>query len=212
MGLKIVLATRNRGKIREIRKIISDIDVELLGLDEFPPFPQPEENGATFLENALLKAKAAHRVTGLPTLSDDSGLEVEALGGGPGVFSARYGGSSLSDGDRYRKLLEELEGVPEEKRGARFRCVMVIYPRPGKKTGALITEGILEGRISIKPAGRSGFGYDPVFLVPEAGKTAAQMSLEEKNRISHRYRALVEMKALLIREYGLSLKERKEQV
>ena len=207
---KIVLATRNRGKIREIKKIISDINIEMLGLDDFPPFPEAEENGESFRENALIKARAASRATGLPALSDDSGLEVDALHGAPGIHSARYGGPSLSDTDRCFKLLEALRDIPEERRSARFRCVMVLFPRPGEESGALVTEGILEGRISFEPAGESGFGYDPVFLVPEEGKTAAQMTMEEKNRISHRYRALVEMKALLVRELALPVNKQGE--
>lgn len=199
MGLKIVLGTRNEGKISEIRRIMRDVDVELLDSRDFPPFPEPPEEGETFLENALSKAKAVHAATGIPALADDSGLEVEALGGEPGVLSARFGGNGLSDAQRSAKLLERLGGVPTEKRGARFCCVMVLYPAPGTEDEALVTEGFLYGRITTEPAGDNGFGYDPVFFVPERDMTVAQMNPDEKNAISHRYRALIEMKWLLAR-------------
>jgi XTP/dITP diphosphohydrolase len=195
--MKIVVASRNAGKFAEISGILSGSGLELAGLGGFTPYPEPEETGATFLENAVIKARAAHAATGLPALADDSGLEVDALGGAPGIRSARYGGDGLNDAGRYMKLLEELEGTPEKERSARFRCVMVLYPAPGGDGGALVTEGILEGRITREPAGENGFGYDPVFFIPGAGKTAAEMTPEEKNSISHRYRALVEMRAML---------------
>lgn len=206
MGLDIVLATRNTGKIREIKKILSDLDINLYEAGDFPPFPEPAENGETFLENALLKAKAVHSATGLPALADDSGLEVEALEGAPGVRSARLGGEGLTDLDRLMKVLEALDGVPEEKRGARFRCVMALHPAREGTGGSLVAEGFVYGRINFEPIGENGFGYDPIFFVPERGLTTAQMTPEEKNGISHRYRALVEMKWLLVREYGVKLK------
>ena len=206
MGMRVVLATRNAGKIREIRDILSDLDIELLGIDEFPHYTEPPEEGDTFEDNALSKARAAYLGTGLPALADDSGIEVDALDGGPGIRSARYGGGGLTDGERTMKLLQALEGVPEEGRGARFKCVSVFYPSPGEGGGALVTEGLLYGRISFEPAGENGFGYDPVFFLPERGVTVAQMEPVEKNSISHRYRALVEMKWLLAGELGLELK------
>lgn len=202
MGLKIVLGTRNEGKISEIRRIMRDVDVELLDSRDFPPFPEPPEEGETFLENALSKAKAVHAATGIAALADDSGLEVDALGGEPGVRSARFGGNGLSDAERSAKLLERLGGVPGEKRGARFCCIMALYPAPGTDDEALVTEGYLYGRIAAEPAGDNGFGYDPVFFVPERDVTVAQMEPDEKNAISHRYRALIEMKWLLARSYG----------
>jgi len=202
--MKIVLGTRNKGKIREIEHIIGDVEVDLHRLEAFPPFPEPPEDGDTFLENAMAKAKAASEETGLPALADDSGLEVDALGGGPGVLSARYGGDGLSDGERSRTLLEALGHVPREQRGAHFRCVMALYPAPGGEREALVTEGLLYGEIATEPSGENGFGYDPVFFVPEHGMTLAQMTLDEKNAISHRFRALLEMKYLLIRECGLA--------
>ncbi len=208
MTARLALATRNAGKIREIRHILADLDVELLGADEFPPFPEPEESGESFLENAIAKARAVHRATGLPALADDSGIEVDALGGGPGVRSARYGGPGLSDADRWRRLLAELEGVPPERRGARFRCVAALVPAPGSRDGAIWTEGFLHGRIAEAPRGANGFGYDPVFYLPELGRTVAEMTAEEKNAISHRYRAFLEMKHLLAREYGIAKAQR----
>jgi len=197
--MRIVVASHNAGKIAEISSILSGSGIELAGLEDFAPYPEPVESGNTFLENAMIKAVAAHEATGLPALADDSGIMVDALGGLPGVRSARYGGEGLADSERGMKLLEELEGIPDGERTARFMCVMVLYPAPGAGGDALVTEGILEGRIAREPAGENGFGYDPVFYVPEAGMTAAEMKPAGKNRISHRYRALVEMKALLER-------------
>ncbi|MDZ7860570.1 MAG: non-canonical purine NTP pyrophosphatase [Candidatus Krumholzibacteriota bacterium] len=242
VDLKLVLATGNRGKISEIKGILSDLDIEILSAEDFESFPDPEETGETFLENALIKAGAAYRKTQVMALADDSGIEVDYLGGGPGVRSARYGGEGLDDSERYIKLLDELKGVPESKRGARFRCVMALYPLPktvsgcedneiseyllshikeieedgpedplrggrDRSPGAFVTEGFLYGRISDKPAGENGFGYDPVFYIPQEGRTAAQMSRKEKNRISHRYRALVEMKSLLASYFGLKKRD-----
>ncbi len=200
--MKIVLATRNEGKIREMRSIFSDLEVEMLDYRDFPPMEQPPETGDTFLENALAKAKAVHAATGLPAIADDSGIEVDALDGGPGVRSARYGGEGLSDSDRSRLLLEELREVPEDRRGARFRCVMALYPAPGTDDEVLVTEGVFHGRIAPSPSGDNGFGYDPVFFVPERGVTVAEMSEADKNGTSHRYRAGVEMKYMLKKKLG----------
>lgn len=209
--MRIVLATGNRGKIREIRDILSGLDLAILSAEDFEDFPRPPETGKTFLENALIKAKAVYRHTSIPALADDSGIEVDFLNGRPGIESARYGGEGISDEERYLRLLEEMGEVPDEKRGARFRCVMALYParalaekmpgmgipEPGKD-GALVTEGYLYGRIAREPSGEGGFGYDPVFYIPQEGRTAAELSPERKNSISHRYRALVEMKNILV--------------
>jgi XTP/dITP diphosphohydrolase len=200
--MRIILATRNEGKIREMKSILSGLDLELLDYRDVPSMEPPTEEGETFLENALSKAKAVHAATGLPALADDSGIEVDALDGGPGARSARYGGEGLSDRERSQLLLEELRTVPEESRGARFRCVMVLYPAPGTADEALVTEGIFHGRIAARPSGSNGFGYDPVFYVPERGVTVAEMSEEEKNGTSHRYRAGVEMKYMLRKIIG----------
>ncbi len=197
MALKIVVATRNSGKIREIEKILSGSGIEMKRLDDFPLFPEPEETGDSFFDNALIKARAAHKATGLAALADDSGIEVDALGGRPGVESARYGGEGASDPDRWKLLLGELKGKTGEERRARFRCVMVLYPAPGTADRIFMSEGILEGMIAEEPAGSNGFGYDPVFYVPGEGMTVAQMDPGRKNMISHRYRALVEMKGLI---------------
>jgi XTP/dITP diphosphohydrolase len=207
LSLSIVLATRNAGKIREMRAILSDLDVAILDSRDFAPFPEPLEEGETFFDNAVSKAKAVHRATGLAALADDSGIEVDALQGAPGVRSARYGGAGLSDGDRCAMLLEALRGVPEEKRGAHFHCVAVLYPAPGAQRKGIVTEGFLYGKIAGAPRGSSGFGYDPVFYVPERGKTVAEMDAEEKDSLSHRYRALLEMKFVLEREFGVKFRD-----
>lgn len=201
--MRIVIASRNRGKVREIGQIFAGLGIELVTLDDVPPFPEPAETGETFLENARIKARAAAEAAGLPALADDSGIEVDALDGAPGVRSARYGGPGLDDAGRCERLLAALRGVPEEKRGANFRCVMVLWPPPEADWEPLATEGFFYGRIAERPAGANGFGYDPVFFVPEAKRTAAEMTAEEKNAMSHRYRALVEMKHLVIGAFGL---------
>jgi XTP/dITP diphosphohydrolase len=211
--MKIVLATRNPDKIREIEAIMGGIDVSLLRADAFDGIPDVIEDGNTLEENALKKARAIRDFTGLCALSDDTGLEVDVLDGAPGVFSARYAGVDGGYEANNRKLLEDLSGVPQEKRTARFRCVMAfalaeeIADRLHDSTAAahtdvpdaLVTEGILEGRITTEKRGESGFGYDPIFEVPTLGQTLSEIGLEEKNRISHRYRALVEMRELLLR-------------
>lgn len=203
MSGRIVLATRNAGKIREIRNILAGLDVELLDARDFPPFPEPAEDGETYLENALAKARAVRAATGLPALADDSGIEVDALGGAPGVRSARYGGAGLSDADRCARLLEELAAVPAELRGARFRCVAVLFPAPGSEDRWLVAEGFLHGTIAAAGRGANGFGYDPVFFVPEKGMTVAEMTAGEKDALSHRYRAFLEMKHMLVRGRAL---------
>ncbi|MDP2690315.1 MAG: RdgB/HAM1 family non-canonical purine NTP pyrophosphatase, partial [Deltaproteobacteria bacterium] len=170
--------------------------VVVLSLDDIPPLEFPPEQGATFEENALAKARFVSMRSNLPALADDSGLEVDCLGGRPGVYSARYAGAGATDEENYLKLLKELEGVPEGKRGARFRSV-VAFVSPG---GAEATfDGVFEGVIAKAPRGSGGFGYDPVFFVPEAEKTAAEMSEEEKNAISHRGKALKKLKNWLLR-------------
>lgn len=191
--MKIVLATRNRGKIKEIKEILSG--VEVLTLDDLPNLTMPPETGQTFRDNALSKALSIAEKTKLPALADDSGLEVDALGGRPGVFSARYAGEDATDTDNYLKLLDEMKGVAMEKRKARFRCVMALAFPDGQ--GAFTFDGVFEGYIASEPRGKGGFGYDPVFFVPERNKTAAELTLEEKNAISHRARALRKLKEFL---------------
>jgi len=184
--MKLLIATRNQGKLREYRALLADLELELIGLDEAGITLQVEETGTTFEENATLKARAYARASGLLTLADDSGLEVDALGGEPGIYSARYDGQGGSDSDRCWLLLQRLKGVPDGERGARFRCVIAIATPEGK---VYTSEGTCEGRIAFHPQGTYGFGYDPVFFVPQYGRTMAQLPPELKNCISHRARA-----------------------
>ncbi len=191
---KVVIATRNRGKIRELQALLEDLGLELVSVGDIEGVPEVVEDGATFLENAVKKAVEVARATGLAAIADDSGLEVDALGGRPGVYSARYAGEGASDEDNYRKLLKELEGIPEKERTARFKCVMVAARPDGTH---IWTEGACEGVIASEPKGSQGFGYDPVFYLPDKGRTMAQLSKEEKNAISHRGRAMRRLKEML---------------
>ncbi|PLX47308.1 MAG: Non-canonical purine NTP pyrophosphatase [Desulfobulbaceae bacterium] len=186
----IVLATRNKGKIKEFQKILKDYPVDLKSLDDFGPIPEAVEDGATFDDNAYKKAHFTAKVLGLPAISDDSGLTVEALDGRPGVHSARYAGDKATDQDNIDKLLDEMAGVSNRK--AAFECVISIAVPSGP---ALTYEGRCEGEISSEPRGDSGFGYDPVFYYPDFDKTFAEASMEEKNKVSHRGRALAEVAA-----------------
>jgi XTP/dITP diphosphohydrolase len=185
----LVLATRNRGKTKEIRESLKDFPVDIKNLDDFGPIPEIEEDGTTFDENAFKKASFTARILGIPAMGDDSGLKVAALNGAPGVYSARYAGENASDQENNTKLLREMEGV--EDRSAAFICLISIAVPCGI---ALTYEGGCEGMISTTPAGKNGFGYDPVFYYPSLGKTFAQLSSEEKNLISHRGKALAEVK------------------
>ena len=191
--MELVVATRNPGKLREIAAILAELGdaVHVRSLSEYPLVPDVPETGATFEQNAVLKARAVGQATGLAALADDSGLEVDALGGAPGVKSRRIAGSQASDADRIAWLLQRLEGVPPERRTARFRSVVALgLPH---SAGAITTEtfhGTCQGRILEAPRGAGGFGYDPVFLVVEFGRSMAELSIEEKNRVSHRARAL----------------------
>lgn len=183
----IVVATRNPGKLREIVAILGDLPARLVGLDAMPAMPEVREDGASFLDNAVKKARHYAACSGLWVLADDSGLEVDALGGAPGVRSARYAGPGSDDAANNAKLLAELAGVPEHERTARFRCVVVLADGEAVLARA---EGTVEGVILDEPRGGEGFGYDPLFFVPSLGCTTAELSLEQKNRISHRGRAL----------------------
>lgn len=199
MTATLVLATRNAGKVVEIRHLLSDMDIQVLTLDAFENAPEVEETGVTFQENAELKAKAIAAFTRQWTLADDSGLEVKALGGRPGVYSARYAGTEATDTDRYQKLLDELQGVTEPDRQARFQCVAALATPEGAVT---FFKGICSGRIIFEPRGRNGFGFDPVFLPEGYSQTMAELSLEDKNTISHRSlavkQACAHLKRLLI--------------
>lgn len=197
---EILLATRNEGKRKELVDILQEllIPVKVLSLTDFPDAPQVVEDGTTFYENAVKKAKEIMKFSGLLTLADDSGLEVYALGGAPGVFSSRFAGEGASDEANRLKLLKVMEGVPEEARGARFKCVVALAEPEGRVWTA---EGVCEGKIGYGPRGEGGFGYDPLFILPQFGKTFAELPNEVKNRISHRAKA---MKALF-REYMKNL-------
>ncbi len=184
----IILATRNAGKAKELQEMLKDFPVEIKNLNDFGPIPEVEEDGETFDDNAYKKALFAAKVLGLPAIADDSGLVVEALDGAPGVRSARYAGENATDQDNIDKLLKELEG--QSNRKAAFECVLSIAVPSGP---ALTYEGHCDGEITLQPRGNAGFGYDPVFYSPEYGKTFAEISSQEKNRVSHRGRALAEL-------------------
>jgi len=185
--MKVVLATRNRGKVSEMQALLRDLDVEILPVDEVGDIPDVIEDGNTFYENAMKKAREVAAASGLVAIADDSGLEVDALAGRPGVFSARYAGEGATDQENYLRLLEEMKGVPRQERTARFRCVMVACRPDGE---CISSEGKCEGRITDSPRGSQGFGYDPVFVPEGDRRTMAELSREEKNRISHRAAAL----------------------
>lgn len=184
---ELLLATRSAGKIREIREITASLGLRWRSLDDFPDVDEAVEDGDTFLANATRKAVYYSTATGLPALADDSGLEVDALGGEPGVHSAYYAGHPRDDAANNRKLVQMLRGVPAERRTARFRCVMVIARR---ECSLAETNGSIEGVIVDEPRGGNGFGYDPHFFVPHLGKTTAELPSAGKNRISHRGIAL----------------------
>jgi XTP/dITP diphosphohydrolase len=188
MTRKILLASNNPGKVREIQAILADHDMEIVPQSAFA-IPEAAETGLTFVENAILKARHAAKLSGLPAIADDSGLEVDALGGAPGVISSRYAGEGASDADNNARLLRELQGVPDERRTARFRCVMV-FLRHEHDPSPIIGQGVWDGVILREARGAGGFGYDPLFLVPEKGCASAELPAEEKNRHSHRGKAL----------------------
>lgn len=185
-GRRVVVATRNRGKLREILRLLADAGVsfDLVTIDELAPDAELPEDEATFEGNALSKARAAATVTGLPALADDSGLEVDALDGAPGVWSARYAGLPSDDGRNNAKLLDAMAGIDPQRRRARFRCVAAFVDRA--RDLELTRAGACEGEILSVPRGDQGFGYDPLFLLPEKGRTMAELPLDEKNAVSHR--------------------------
>ncbi len=192
--LKIVLATGNTNKLRELRQMLQDTDISIAGLDEFPDYPEVVEDGKSFAENALKKARAAAQHCHMVAVADDSGLEVDILEGRPGIYSARYAGDDADDKKNNEKLLEELSGVPEEKRTARFCCVIAVVDMTGNET---TVEGTYKGLILNSPRGGLGFGYDPLFLDPVSGLTFAEMEPDRKNRISHRASAMQGLKKIL---------------
>jgi len=185
--LELIIATRNRGKVREIRRALKGLGLRIYTLNEFSDVPEIEEDGKSFSENALKKARFYSRFFGKLTIADDSGLEVDSLKGLPGIYSARYAGKGASNRENNRRLLREMEGIPLSKRGARFKCAIAIVSKGGKE---VVAEGSCKGRIGFREVGKKGFGYDPLFILPQYGKTMAQLTLEKKNRISHRGKAL----------------------
>jgi XTP/dITP diphosphohydrolase len=200
--VKICLATRNRGKVADVQHLLSGLDVEIVPVIDLEGVPEVEETGVTFAENAVLKARTVGTACGMPTLADDSGLEVDALGGAPGVYSARYAGGE-GDGANNRKLLGALAGVPAEKRTARFRSVVAFYdPASGE---LLLGEGACEGVVLDAPRGDGGFGYDPLFYSPELGMTFAEAHIAQKGHVSHRARAFQDLLPKLRDYLGVAL-------
>ncbi len=190
----MIIATRNKGKIREIREALKGLSLQIYSLRDFPEAPEIEEDGKSFAENALKKARFYSKYFGKLTIADDSGLEVAGLKGLPGIYSARYAGERASGRENNQKLLREMQGLPISKRGARFRCVMAVVSQDGKEA---LAEGSCRGIIGFKERGRKGFGYDPLFILPTYGKTMAELSLKEKNEISHRGEALRKIRGIL---------------
>jgi XTP/dITP diphosphohydrolase len=196
--MRIVLATNNNDKIKEIKRILTDLPAEVLTLEDFTGVPKVEETGETLEENAILKAEAIFRFAQLPSLADDSGLEVEALNGAPGVLSSRFAGEHCSYRDNNRKLLSLMKDLPPEERGAKFVCVVAVAKGINKIT---TVRGEVNGVITTEEKGENGFGYDPIFFIPSLNRTFAQLSLDEKNRISHRAQAFTKAKDLILKGF-----------
>lgn len=194
---KIILATHNLGKVRELQELLKELPLEIKFLNDYPNLTNIEETGKTFRENAGIKAATVVSATGIPTIADDSGLEVEILEGAPGVYSSRYAGKEGDDAANNEKLLRELAGTPLEERKANFRSLICLKLKNGEE---IYTEGICQGKIAFEPKGNNGFGYDPLFLVePDFNRTMAELAMEEKNLISHRGRASKELKTIIER-------------
>ncbi len=192
--LEVIVATQNKGKLREVREAMKGSGLRIHSLNDFQDVPEIEEDGKSFAENALKKARFYSKYFGKLTIADDSGLEVAGLKGLPGIYSARYAGKGASSQENNRKLLREMQGLPISKRGARFRCVIAIVSQDGKEA---LAEGSCRGTIGFKGKGKKGFGYDPLFSLPGYGKTMAELSLEEKNEISHRGKALRKIRKII---------------
>jgi XTP/dITP diphosphohydrolase len=192
--MDIIIATSNQNKLKEFKALLKDHKVRILSLKDFPQIPAVVEDGKNFYENALKKATTVARLTGKLTIADDSGIEVEALGGKPGVYSSRFAGEDASDEENNARLLKELQGIPPDKRGSCFKCVLVIAKPEGETA---FVEGECRGIIIEELRGHYGFGYDPLFLVPEYNKTFSEITPEEKNKISHRAKALKKLLKLL---------------
>ena len=192
--MELVIATTNKGKLREIQQLLKDLGVSVMSLADFHGYPNVIEDGKTFRENALKKAREISAFTGKPSLADDSGLMVDALGGEPGVYSARYSGKDADDLKNNSKLLRKMRDVPDAGRGAQFVCVMALVFPDGKEK---VVSGLVRGRITREPRGPGGFGYDPLFYYSRARMTFAEMGPEEKNKVSHRARALKKIRETL---------------
>ena len=199
MEKRIIFATGNEGKMREIRMILGDLGVPVVSMKEAGAAADIEENGTSFEENAIIKARTIMKKTGEITMADDSGLEIDALGGEPGIYSARYMGEDTSYDIKNNLLLDKLKGVPDEKRTARFVCVICAVFPDGAVESA---RGTIEGRIAHEIMGENGFGYDPIFYYPECQCTTAQMDPEMKNELSHRGKALRKMREVIEKKYG----------
>lgn len=191
MSQKLVLASGNKGKLKEFGEVLAPLGFEVLPQSEFN-VPEVDETGLTFVENALLKAREACRISGLPALADDSGIEVDALNGAPGIYSARFSGEGATDAENNTKLLAELNGLPKAERTARYWCVLV-YLRHADDPTPIIAQGSWEGRVLDAPEGDGGFGYDPLFWLDELQATAASLAPEEKNKLSHRGKATLDL-------------------
>jgi XTP/dITP diphosphohydrolase len=194
--LEILIATKNRGKFREIWRALRGLGLKMYSLNDFSDAPEIEEDGKTFTENALKKARFYSNYFGKLTIADDSGLEVDALKGLPGIYSARYAGDGASNRENNQKLLTEMEGIRISKRGARFKCAMAMVSHEGKEA---VVEGSCRGRIGFREIGKKGFGYDPLFILPKYGRTMAQLTIKEKNRISHRGKALRKLRKIIVK-------------
>lgn len=192
---KIVFATANAGKVKEIKEILADFSVEVVSLKEMGITADIEENGKTFEENSLIKAREICKLTGLPALADDSGLEVDYLNGEPGIYSARYLGYDTDYDYKNNYIINQLKEAKDAERTARFVCAISLVLPDGRE---FVKKGVMEGQIGYEIKGENGFGYDPIFYLPEHGKTSAELSAEEKNKISHRGKALREMKDLIV--------------
>jgi len=193
-SIEIVVATRNPGKLKEIKAILTVDSERFLSLKDFPGIPEIIEDGKTFAENSLKKAKTVARLTGRVSIADDSGLAVDALQGRPGIYSSRYAGENASDEERYRKLLKEMESIPEGKRGGAFGCAAAVAS-PGGSVD--VVEARWRGTITFAPRGANGFGYDPIFYIPEMNQTIAELAPAVKNKISHRAQAFEKLKHIL---------------
>ena len=193
--MELIIATRNKGKVREIREALRGLGLRIYSLSDFSNVPEIEEDGKSFAENALKKARFYSKYFGKLALADDSGLEVDGLKGLPGIYSARYAKEGATSRENNQKLLREMDGLPVSKRGARFKCIIAVVSRNGKEA---LAEGSCRGRIGFKETGKKGFGYDPLFILPKFGKTMAKLSLKEKDAISHRGKALRKVRRILL--------------